>query len=206
MIVFIDTVANRNWEWRLKDDAPHQPYLIRFCSMGIMDIGSRQYTGLCLQPPPEERLDEQAQERMGLTDGPFGDVPGHEPTEDDLITITRAISKATLVVAHSAAFHRKLLRSFYGRHGEEMPVLEWFCTMTNSADICAIPPPSGRGKSKWPTLEEAYAHFAGHDAVPDSGYATEDVHQALTIGMGNVERVRTIYAGILHHRRGGAGA
>jgi len=205
MIVFIDTVANRNWEWRLKDDDPFQPYLIRFCSMGIMDIGSRQYTGLCLLPPPEEILDEAACTRMGAT-GLEWMLPGHEPTGDDLITITRAISKATLVVAHSAAFHRKLLRSFYGRHGEEMPVLEWFCTMTNSADICAIPPPSGRGKSKWPAMEEAYAHFAGPDAVPDIGTAVDDFDASLQIGMGNVERVRTIYAGILQHRRGGAGA
>lgn len=85
-------------------------------------------------------------------------------------------TRADKMVGHNVDFDIEMMLTAFNRHKAEWgwfdrPVLDRFCTMRQSTDICCIPSP--RGGNKWPKLGEAYQHFFGeeltgaHDAMVD---------------------------------------
>lgn len=83
--------------------------------------------------------------------------------------------QADMIVAHNMAFDRSIMQTALHRLGgkpDRMAGIRLFCTMEESTEILKLP---GRFDSyKWPSLAEAYRHFAqrelegAHDALVDT--------------------------------------
>jgi DNA polymerase-3 subunit epsilon len=96
--------------------------------------------------------------------------------------------QADLIVAHNMAFDRSIMQTALHRLGgkpDRMAGVRLLCTMEESTEILKLP---GRFDSyKWPSLAEAYRHFAqrelegAHDALVDS-------EACLTVFRGLVDR------------------
>ena len=194
MNIYLDTTANRQWLWQANAIDPRQPHLVRYCAVAVDDDGVATAEARLCGLPHGEGLDAAALERLNVPpDEPFmirDTMPGVEVVDAWL----KMLIQADVVAAHSAAFHRKLLEATCNRVGMALPILPWFCTMTESTEIVKLAPPSGRGKSKWPKLEEAVAFFDKAAESPPSQV------KPLAEGLANCERVRIVYEGIMRHR------
>ena len=90
-------------------------------------------------------------------------------------SLTRA---ADIIVCFNMSFDIRIIAGEYLRNdkphaAEELEHKNQLCLMHGMTEECALPAPWGRGKFKWPSLEEAHFHCEGkdfanaHDAFAD---------------------------------------
>lgn len=150
-------------------------------------------------PEPQVAISDKAGARLGFADGAPKIYAGAEMTPEWTKSVLGWMTECDEIIAHAAAIHRKMLRASCIRMGLALPDMNWFCTMTNATEICALPSPSGRGKSKWPTLDEAFKHFYGADE-----YLRRQVYDAHegpnAAGRLAAEKTLAVYQGIMDWR------
>lgn len=164
MRLIIDTTTDTGlWEWKLADDSPFQPHMIRVAAIlehaqrGVADRMCRLIAAGPGWPAITPRnalvtgIDEIEREALGC---PLGAA---------LTRIAVMAAQATTVVAHNMQFHKRVLRrAFADGPQPQIPFpfegMEQLCTMLASTDLVKLRLPS-HTRYKWPSLSEAYQHF-----------------------------------------------
>lgn len=174
-IVYLHTATSDIWDFKLRSQdaryAQLQPHLVGISAacdgIGIVRLVSPP-EGVFITP--EAVAIHGVTNEMTAVEPPFG-----EAIREGTPSIAELIDQATCIVAHSAAFHRKVLELSYTRAGLRMrDNVRWFCTMTQSADVVMVQLQSN-GRWKWPSLQEALDFAApGH---PPVGPMAGDAHR-----------------------------
>ena len=91
-----------------------------------------------------------------------------------LTAFSKDLSAAEVLVAHNVQFDERVVGSeFYraGRTKNPLAAKTFYCTMRSSTNFCRLP--GGRGRYKWPTLQELHRALfnvefgSAHNAVVD---------------------------------------
>lgn len=205
MIVFLNTVTNRDWMWKLKPEDEAQPCMIQYTAIVVSPHGERRYFGNTYAMEAHETIAQSALDRLQVPSSQtFLDMALPRLDIGDAMDLSAILSSATLLVAHSAAFHRKVLERVAFLHGIHTEITApWFCTMLEATNICQIPPPTGRGKSKWPTLWEAWEHFWPGQAPQIPNNLPDAMSDVTKAGFLAPSMVLDVYGAILRHRQQG---
>lgn len=158
--LYVDTATTTGgWNWKDGDQAANQPHMIRIAALLVDgDTMVDEFCRLIRPLPGWPGITPDGLRRHGIEDGDLnfhGVVLGAVTAR-----IGSLLAKTDRVVAHSAAFHRKVLtRAYRDAHlpPPELPPMD--CTMTRSADIVQVVL-QGNGRWKWPTMAESFVYFA----------------------------------------------
>lgn len=188
MILYIDTATTTGeWQWKLPETDATQPHMIRVAAIlantGVHD----EFCRVVARQPNWPAITPQGTDRHGIDES---DMAGLGVQLGAVLTrVSAALARADLIVAHNADYHMRVLRRAFRDDGREVPApLPLFCTMRRSADIVQVRL-QGNGRWKWPTLGEAFGHFAG-EALSLSA-------DPIARGQQMVEAVRVIHQGIV---------
>lgn len=142
-----------------------------------LDLSNGEITKVFDKLLKEERFDEtHTQPPMGWifnnSDLTVDDVLNAEPAEDILKEVQEVLNNYPL---GCTAFNKKFDFGFLKDRG--LTIKELPCPMMLATDVCKLP---GRyGKYKWPSVEEAYAHFFPDDEYIEAHRGADDaVHEA----------------------------
>lgn len=187
--LFIDTATTSGkWEWKLPELDTAQPHMIRIAAILQDDEGNEiERFGRLVRPIPGWRaVDSEATRIHGIYQ--------HDLNENGmalgaiLAQFSGIVAKSDIVVAHNIAFHHRVVKRAY-RDGQLMPpeMNTLRCTMRGSADLVQIEMQNGRWK--WPSLVEAFRHFASEALSLPS--------DPIERGFATVEAVRRVHQGIM---------
>jgi DNA polymerase III subunit epsilon len=159
----------RNWKAPLSDFS-NWPRVIQI-AWAFFDPMDRHVESVShLVRPDGFIIPEQAQRVHGIsTETAFAQG---KDLKDVLQAFSAVADRARVLVAHNLNFDEKVISAEYLRLNSESPFMgkQRFCTMTQTAEFCAIP---GQYGYKWPTMSQLYhklfgSHFDGaHDAGAD---------------------------------------
>ena len=203
MALIVDTETTDKVDFRKTYEDPCQPDLVQL-GMILVDTCNwkkRMQMSLLIQETCDSKISSKAQEVHGITNDhcrAFG-VPAATAAQ----LLQQAYAKADCIVAHNLQFDRTVLQTFLHRsllaqqqkqqtHAQGfLERIPQICTMRESTDILQLPHPKFKKSKtyKWPSLQEAHAHFTGsnqeesqihgaHDALVDA-QACLTVFQAL---------------------------
>jgi DNA polymerase III epsilon subunit-like protein len=162
MLLYIDTTtASGQWLWKRPDDDPDQPPMIRLAAiLGTAEDIEDRFCRLIAPRSAAPMVTPEQTLRHGIAHANLyedGCVLGVA-----LVRLMRLIIRAEAIVAHNADFHMRVIRRAF-RDGQ-MPIPQMpqvVCTMRRATDLVRIDNQRG-GRWKWPSLPEAYTHFAGY--------------------------------------------
>ena len=174
MDLIFDTETTGFYKPRTPPNAPIQPDLVQLAAL-LVD-GETILSQFALLVLPQKKIDPGAQEVHGRSMELLETCA--VPRLVAVRMFNQFVKRADVIVAHNTDFDTGVMATAYARsemieaYGEiaRKPKV---CTMKQSAAAVGIP---GKfGKSKWPTLEEAYEFFMGvshkrnaHDAMEDT--------------------------------------
>lgn len=189
-ILYIDTASTTGiWNWREPEQSPAQPHMIRVAVVLTDDDPNVEIDSVCWLVEPLPGWPAIPSAGMALHNIDQTDLHTHGvklPMVTNLLT--RLIDAADLIVAHNASFHTRVVNRAFRDAGLTPPVMPpWFCTMQKGADVVRVTL-QGNGRWKWPSLVEAYHHFAG-EAIS----LAADPHLR---GMAIVRAVQLVHEGI----------
>jgi DNA polymerase-3 subunit epsilon len=172
MLLFLDTETSDLIKGGLPLDDASQPHLAQLALVLTDDEGKRVSTFCAPVHPYTWKMSPAATAVNGLSDEYL-----HErglPLVDVLHVYRCFSSLASRIVAHQAAFDRKMLDIELSRLQLPLSSNEWFCTKLATTNILKLPPAPRRTTHKWPTLDEAHHYYFGvgvagaHDALVDA--------------------------------------
>lgn len=179
------------WQWRLPDDDPAQPHVVRVASIlegqggVVIDESS-----LIVQPDPAWVFEDGAVKAHGI---------GHDcaadrgvPIEDARAHLSSLMMMGQRLVGFSLDFQVRVLGRFFGTAALPTQPAETFCCMKQARDVVKKPRTAPGGGHAIPSLAETYWHVTGH-AVPISDDPVE-------AGLLKVRAVQTIFHAISRER------
>ena len=185
--IIVDTEGSGLFDYKRPADDEGQP---RMCSLALIyaDAGlnvEREYH-VFIRPDGWE-IGAEASAINKLTNEYLNE---HGiPIAEALNEYMSAIDNGRIFVSHNSQHDAKQLRAELRRAGmndrfEQTPTI---CTMRALTDICKIPPRSGRGGYKWPSLSEACVFFhlenmGDHSAINDARACLELLRQLKKLG------------------------
>lgn len=194
MLLYFDTATTGLWRWKAPVDAPEQPQIVRLAALLATPEGEavERFCWL-IRPlpawPPIEReatafhgIDQHTADTQGRSLGPV------------MARFETLLDRAAHLVAHNAVFHWRVIhRAWQAMHHEPitLPTPSLVCTMREAADVVQVRL-QGNAQWKWPSLNEAYTHFAGRALL-----LPEEPEQR---GLATAEAVRLIHQGITRAR------
>ena len=115
------------------------------------------------------------------------------PVEEALGTFAKALSKASVVVAHNLSFDASVVGAEFHRLGMQHQFLlkTHVCTKEAGTEFCALP---GRYGYKWPTLGELHFRLFGkhvkeaHDAAVDVATCSKCFFELKRLGIVRVTK------------------
>jgi hypothetical protein len=189
--LYVDTATNRPWDWGKGAQPGDQPHLLRLAACfddGAPEMADRGMMFCTLVTlPAGERITAAAAMQHGIIETEYGE---HVPISaaDAMARFIGLCVRADVLVAHSAAYHRRVLQRTAERCGLPFSMPDTYCTMTNATSVVQAGNLQGNGRWKWPTIGEAYQHFAGDPLVRPV--------DPVRAGLQQLHAVRTIYLGL----------
>lgn len=157
--MILDTEGSGLFDYKLPADADGQP---RLASLSIIytdaDLNVMNEYHAFVRPEGWE-MSEGATKVNGLTNEYLNEHG--KPAAEVLGEYHSGVDNGHIVVAHNAQHDLKQLRAESRRAGldDRFDRTPNICTMRALTDVCQIPPKSGRGAYKWPSLSEACVFF-----------------------------------------------
>ncbi len=185
--LIFDTETTGMVRWKLPPSDPSQPDLVQLGMLLVETEGweTKAHHALLVKLPEGAVIEAKAQETHGIS------------AEDcSRYGIDRIIAcslfnqlcmQADAIVAHNLSFDQSIMLTALYRLGDKpnrMDDKQLFCTKELSTDVLKLP--GKYGKYKWPTLAEAYRHFAGEE-LTGAHDAMQDTKACLAIFRGLVE-------------------
>ena len=162
----------------LRDRPPADPGQPDLVQLGILLVETddwlpRARHSMLVKLPPGASIEAGAREAHGISEA---DCEHYGvPLAVAVSLFNQLCLQSDLIVAHNLAFDRSIMQTALFRLGgkpDRMEGVRGLRTMLASTELLKIP---GRmGDYKWPSLAEAYRHFAGkelegaHDALVDT--------------------------------------
>lgn len=172
MDLIFDTETTGFFKFGTPANDPIQPDIVQLGM--ILADGAQIIASISLIVQPEKKISEGAMEAHGITEE-FAAKHG-VPRKVASRLFNQLASKVDCIVAHNIDFDIGVMATAYLRAGDDFSKIARIPTICTMKGLTKIVKLSGRfGKSKWPTLEEAYEFFlkkpivrAAHDALEDS--------------------------------------
>lgn len=170
------------------------PHIVQLAAL-LLDDKEGEIASFCVIIKPEGwEVEEGAAEVHGITTEKA--LRLGIPISVAMAMFSNLCAIAEQAIAHNDAFDIQFINYEIERLGKlnRLLVMDRFCTMKATTDICQLP--GKYGKFKWPKLIEAHEHFFGegfdgaHDALADVR-ACARVHQHL-IKMESKEEVESL--------------
>lgn len=175
------TTATGAWEWKLSDNDPKQPHLIRVAA--LLCRGEKTLDSVCRLVAPQPSwpmITPQGTRQHGMDQN---DLATSGVLLDVALTRIRAlIAKAGEVVAFNAAYHERVLRRAYRDGNMDTGNLRTFVCVMRLASVVSR---AGGGSGRFLKLSEIYSRVA-HEALVMPADPTER-------GMRTVEAVRLVH-------------
>lgn len=190
--LIIDTVTTGYWKYDEGITSPNQPKMVGLSAIleeedhTIIDQMSR-----IIQLPKGYSVTEGAEKFHGIR---TIDVKEYgEPLEDIIAQFKDMLLQATLEVAFNSTHHEAVIRRSFIDAKIDYPAPEppTYCAMRMATQVTRIV--DRRGNYKWPSLAEAYYHFAKQPLSIDFTQGPRDVMSQ------RVAAVRRVYHGLQHH-------
>lgn len=191
--LFLACETTGAWQWRLPDNDPAQPHVVRVAAIARTDngLGFDEFCTL-IQPEADWHFEDGAVNAHGITAAVAADR-GH-PADAARDRLSRLLLRAKIVVGFGLDFQlRTLGRLFDGAPPASTPGHGLFCCMKNARDVVKKPRMQPGGGYAIPTFAETYRHIAAAD-LPTS----DDPIEA---GLLKVRAVRAIYDGLTRGKR-----
>ena len=161
MIVIFDTETSGLPKWDLPSDDPAQPHLVQFAAL-IYDGAGREISSIdVLVRPDGWEMDDDALALHGITTDHARKFGVSEARAAEIYF--ELASKADLVVAHSVAFDKRMMRIAMIRAGLNR---EWLDALGSRPSYCTMQgarPFVPQIKPKAPKLAECMRHFFDAD-------------------------------------------
>lgn len=180
MIICLDTACNAFWDFKVRSADPRhdamQPHLLNLSLMAwnsdftaerIAEGGFSHQHGAMVRLPEGVHVTDEAADYHGITNDlaeqhkldlreALTTVPGdYMPFSVEELLNRRAI----LIVAHNAAYHRRVVELSFRRAGLELrSSVVWFCTRTTTANVVKTKQQKNGGWAP-SSLDEAFRFF-----------------------------------------------
>ena len=173
--LIFDTETTGMVRWKLPPEHESQPDLIQLGMLLVetVDWSAKARLSTLVRLPDGVRIDPGAKQAHGISEQ---DCEGYGVAAVVACSLFNQLClQADAIVAHNMSFDRSvMLTALYrlGKKPDRMAGKRIICTMELSTDVLKLP--GKYGGYKWPTLAEAYRHFAGeeiegaHDALVDT--------------------------------------
>ena len=172
--LIFDTETTGMVQFRKPPEDESQPDLIQLGMLLVetSDWKPRARHSLLVQLADGVRIEPGAQEAHGISEedcARYGVAPVVACS-----LFNQACMQADIIVAHNLSFDTSIMKTALYRIGNKPHRLDGrqhVCTKEASTDVLKLP---GKYGYKWPTLAEAYRHYAGreiegaHDALVDT--------------------------------------
>ena len=173
MPLFCDTETTGKYNFKGSPEDADQPNLVQIAA--ILDNAAGESVGefkFLIEPSGWSHIEPGAFDAHGIS---LEMAQAHGVSLlAALACFSHMVRKTDVVVCHNTQFDLAIMATAFHRVEREFPRLPAvFCTMREGTNVCKLPG-WGRGKYKWPTLQEAYTilvdstGFKGaHDAMAD---------------------------------------
>ena len=176
MTLIFDTETTGLIQFKKPYTDPSQPRLVQLAALLFdKDWIVRAELNLLIKLNEQTIIDPKAFEAHGISKA-MTQQYGFNPV-DALLMFNSMLAMATTVVGHNIAFDKLMLEAESHRVFNGIKQPSWpgkiFCTMQEMTQVCKLPTNWGKGKYKWPTLQEAHTKCFGkgfedaHDAMND---------------------------------------
>ena len=185
--LFIACETTGAWQWRLPDNDPAQPHVVRVVAIARTDNG----TGIdefctLIRPEADWHFEDGAVNAHGITAAVAADRG--QPAEAVRDRLGRLLLMANIVVGFGLDFQLRTLRRLFDDAPAPIPAGQ-FCCMKVARDVVKKPRMQPGGGYAIPTFAETYRHIAGAE-LPTSD-------DPIDAGLLKVSAVRTIYDGLM---------
>lgn len=175
MILYTDTAANTNWDWKLPTDHAAQPRMIRL-AWATEEPGSER---CILIHAGVKEIDPETFARDGVSKEDLDRLG--VPLADALDEFGSVLAGVTTVTGFSWDFHRKVIERSVALLGR--PPIVWpqtACAMRVAAPVVRTRLQKN-GQWAWPKMIEAYQHFAGHEMVRHADPVAAGIAQVVAL-------------------------
>lgn len=181
--LFIACETTGAWQWRLPDNDPAQPHVLRVAAIARTDdgVGIDEFCTL-IRPEADWHFEDGAVNAHGITAAIASDRG--QLADDVRAQLHMLMETAQVVVGFGLDFQLRTLGRLFDGAPPTIPAGQ-FCCMKNARDVVKKPRMQPGGGYAFPTFAETYRHIAGAE-LPTSDDPIEG-------GLLKVRAVRAIY-------------